>query len=241
VARNQGKRTRGLLGILTLLVALQALAIGMAIYYGNRSVATDRLLLERTGVMSEKMLPGIQRDVSAVSQRTSEIKGEVSGLRTAVTRVDERVGDLDRGVGHVGRVVDGMNHTLIGFVRDKTSLIWGHSLNPYVLLAALLIIAISIPLSGFIFKKGNKVNYHEHEQTVPEGMESLPKKLKDLSEVIEKIRNQDEDEQRADTEIQRLMLETQRLIEDARAELAAWSQSRESEDQDGGRVKRTLH
>lgn len=241
MARDQGTRARGLFGILILLVALQVLAISMAIYYGSRGAATDRVLLDRTGVMTEEVLPGIQRDVSEVSQRTSEIKGEVAGLRTAVTRVDERVGDLDRGVGHVGRVVDGMNHTLIGFVRDKSSLIWGHSLNPYVLLAALLVIAISIPLSGFIFKKGNKRNYHEHEQTVPAGMESLPKKLKDLSEVIEKIRTQDKNEQRVDTEIQRLMLETQRLIEDARAELAAWSQSRESEAQDGGGVKRTLH
>ncbi|MBI4962439.1 MAG: hypothetical protein HY913_04115 [Desulfomonile tiedjei] len=239
--KDQGTGTRSLFGILILLVALQAGAIGLALYYGSRSSATDKVLLERTGLMTEEMFPGIRQDLAEVSQKAAEIKGELAGVGTAVGRVEERMGSLDRGIGAVGQVVGNINNSLTGFVQDRTVLIWGHSLNPYLLLAALGLIAISIPLSGVLFSKVRKRQESPLGNAMPEGMEVFSKRLEDISELLERIRKEEGKEPRADAEIRRLMLETERVIADARAELAIGPHGPEWETEPTDRAKRTLH
>jgi hypothetical protein len=238
---EQGTGRRGLFGMLFLIAALQAMAIGTAIYYGTQSVATDGVLLERTGLMTEQIFPGMRKDLGEVGQKASEIKREVAGLRTAVDRVQERMGNVDRGVGEVSREVSAVNHTLTGFIQDRTSLIWGHSLNPYVLLAALCLIAMSVPLSGLLFRKARKRYDSPLEKAIPADKEFFSKRLEDISQLIEKIRKEDEKEPRADAEIRRLMLETEQVIAHARAELDTWARRPEFETEEAGRVKRTLH
>lgn len=234
---RQGK----LFAILILLVALQAGAIGMAIYYGTQSVATNRVLLERTGVMTEETFPSMRKDLGEVSQKASEIRSEVAGLKTAVDRVEERVGNVDRGVGEVGRAVGGLNKTLIGFVQDRTSLIWGHSLNPYVLLGILILIAAGILLSGLLFSKARARRAAPLGNAIQENMESFSQRLSHISELIEKIRTEDEKAPRANPELRRLMQETERAVADARAELATLAQRTGFASEEAEGLKRTLH
>jgi hypothetical protein len=237
----QGKSRRGLLGILILMVALQVGAIGMAIYYGKQSVTANRVLLERTGVMTEEIFPGMRKDLGEVSEKASEIRKEVAGLKTAVGRVEERVGNVDRGVGEVGRAVGGMNQTLTGFIQDRAFLIWGHSLNPYLLLGILVLIAISIPLSGLLFSRARARRAALIGATMPSNVEAFSQRLGHISELIEKILAEDEKAPQANAEIRRLMQETERAVADARAELVILAQQPGFPSEEAEGLKRTLH
>jgi septal ring factor EnvC (AmiA/AmiB activator) len=237
---NEAPR-KGLFWILILLVILQTVAIGMALYFGKQSVTTNRVLLERTGLMTEEFLPGMRKDLGEVSQKASEIKDEVAGLKTAVGRVEDRVANVDQTVDEVGQAVGGMNQTLIGFIQDRTSLIWGHSLNPYLLLGILGIIAVSIPLSGLLFSRARTRPSAPLGNVMPENMESFSQRLSHISELVEKIRAEDEKAPQRNAEIRRLMQETERALEAAREELTVLSgQTGHSCGETQG-LKRTLH
>ena len=51
-------------------------------------------------------------------------------LRSQVAQIDNNVNQLGEGVGNVGKQVQTLGDSFLGFVTQKSGLIWGHSLNP---------------------------------------------------------------------------------------------------------------
>lgn len=145
-----------LYGLLALVVLLQAVAIGLVIRFEAVKEKRDVALLDRTALMLNDIFPGIRQDLSVISEKASEIKKEVLDVQDSVSRVDERVGQVGQDVVGVGGQMDGLNRKVTGFFQDRSGLIWGHSLNPYVLAGLLLLVLLSVPVSGWVFTRKHR-------------------------------------------------------------------------------------
>jgi len=221
MAFEPGKLMRKLYGLMILLVVLQAAAIGLVIRFAADRIERDRTLLERTGAMMEEVFPGLQKDLSEVSKKATEIKTGISGLRTQVAGVDQHVGRVGQDVTHVGRSVEGMDENLTGFVKDRSGLIWGHSLNPYLLIGLLAAMVVSIPLCAWLFGRKGGSQVPEQDAVPISSMESFSIRLNRLSDIVHKIGTDNEKSSKPSPELERLMMETERLIDQARSELGS--------------------
>ncbi len=219
MAFEPGKLMRKLYGLMILLVVLQAVAIGLVIRFAEDRIERDRTLLERTGAMMEDVFPGIQKDLSEVSKRTTEIQTGLSGLRSQVSDVDQHVGRVGQEVVHVGRRVEGLNENLTGFVEDRSGMIWGHSLNPYLLIGLLVAMVVSVPLCVRFFGRRSESPAREQDAVSDSPMESFSIRLNKLSDLVHKIGSDNEKSGEPNPELERLMMETERLIRQARSEL----------------------
>lgn len=207
-------------GLLILVMVLQAVAIGLAIRYAGEGFRRDQIVLARTGAMMDEVFPGLKQDLSGVSQKASEIQSDLSGLRTQVSHVDSRVGNLGRGVEEVDRKIAVLDKNVAGFVGDKSGLIWGHSLNPYLLAALLSALLIAIPLSLRYVVKRNRSKSSPLQPELALEDDSFSGRLDRLSHLVEKIRFEEGNSQSTGPELRRLMDETERLIREARTDLA---------------------
>jgi hypothetical protein len=214
-------KKRGLLldkafGLLIVVVVLQAVAVGLLVRYGGDILEKNRSIEERTLTMMTEIFPTLKSDIGDVSQKASEIREDVAGLRDQVSKVDEHVTEVREGVNTVGAHVEGLNHSVQGFVQDTTGLIWGHSLNPYVLMALLAIVALSVPWWGWYYFR-NRPESPAIQEEYHEG-DGFSDKLDKLSRMVERIRDGD-GRYRENPELQKLMDKTERLIDEARIEL----------------------
>lgn len=228
-------------GLLILLTVLQAAAVGLVIRFAFDSSARERTLLERTGAMVNEILPSMKEDVAQVSQKTAEIGTEVAGVRSQVTRLDDRVGEVGAEVTHVGKTVDGLDRNLTGFVRDKTGVIWGHSLNPYLLAVLLIAMAVSIPLWGWFFATRFRPATPLQQELFGRDEPSLAGRLDKLARLVEKIRTENGKSVTPPPELQKLMEETEQLILEARIELAQLSHDAQSNPELCGVTPDKLH
>lgn len=210
-----GKVMRKLYGLVILLVILQAIGIGLVIRFAADGIERDRTLLERTGAMMDEVFPGLKSDVSEVSQKATEIQSGIADLKTQVSKVDRHVGKVGQDVTLVGEQVAGMDQSLTGFVGDKTGLIWGHSVNPYVLIGLLILLAVSVPLCVRFFGKRSLSQPPKPDDVTAFPVQSFSGSLDRLSDLVEKISNV----RKPNPELEKLMDETERLIQEARSEL----------------------
>jgi hypothetical protein len=216
MSRKHGLLLDKAFGLLVVVVVLQAVAVGLLLRYGGDILEKNRAIEERTLTMMTEIFPTLRSDLGDVSQKASEIKDDVAGLRSQVSKVDEHLTEVNQGVNAVGAQVEGLNHNVQGFVQDKTGLIWGHSLNPYVLIALLAIIAVSVPWWGwYYFRNRPKSPAAQEEYQVGHGFSA---KLDRLSRMVEEIRVGDA-KCIVNPELQRLMDKAERLIDEARLEL----------------------
>lgn len=209
--------------LLILVMILQAVAIGLAIRYAGEGLKRDRTLLARTGAMMDEVFPGLKQELFGVSQKASEIKSDLSGLRTQVSEVDSRVDNLGRGVEQVDRKIEVLDKNLNGFVGDKSGLVWGHSLNPYLLATLLLALLAAIPLSFRYIVKRHRLKFPPFKAQLEIEDDSFSGRLDKLSHLVEKIRFEEGKSQSHGPELRRLMDETERLIREARTDLAQFS------------------
>lgn len=214
-----GKLMSKLYGLLILLVVLQAVAIGLAIRFAADRIERDEKLLDRTGTMMEEVFPGIRNEISEVSKKATEIKGGISDLKTQVSTVDRHVGQVGRDVRQVGSRVEGMNKSLSGFVQDRSGLIWGHSLNPYILVGLLVVLAAAVPLCAWFFGRKREPEVPEHDALRTAPVQSFSTRLDRLSDLVEKIGHDNGKSPKPNPELEKLMVETERLINEARSEL----------------------
>jgi hypothetical protein len=142
-----------LYGLLVLVILLQAVAIGLVVRFEDGKQKRDGALLDRTELMLKDVFPGIRSDLAAISEQATDIKKDVLALQDSVSKVDERVSQVGQGVAGVSGQVDGLNRKVTGFFLDRSGLIWGHSLNPYVLAALLLLVLLSVPIWGWFFRR----------------------------------------------------------------------------------------
>jgi len=220
MSKTQRKLHRKLYGLLILLLGLQGAAISLMIYFAGDRLERDKALLGRTETMLKEVFPGIRKDLSDVSLKTSEIKEDLTAVKGQVSRVENHVVEVGIGVSEVGSRVQGLDRNVTGFIEDTSGLIWGHSLNPFLLLGSLIALAVAIPSCGWFFSK------KERNVTAPSAAlrdsrsENFSTRLDKLTLLVEKIRNEEVKSKEISPELWRLMHETERLINEARTDLA---------------------
>jgi hypothetical protein len=203
------------------LVILQSAVFGLVVYAERESSRRDQIIEQRTGAMVDELFPEILHDLSTVSQKASEIGHDVKDLKVQVAAVDDHLSDVGRDVNTVSTQVDGVNQSVTGFFGDKKGLIWGHSLNPYLLVGMLLAIAGSIPVCGWLFGRIRRERELRQALVADLGpLDGFSFRLDKLHGLLEKIRIAEEPSDRPGPELRRLVKETERLIAETRAELA---------------------
>jgi hypothetical protein len=225
---------RGIYGLMALMVVFQAAGMALLVYYGADILSRDRSILAHTSTLVNDVAPGLQSDVASVSRSAAEIKMDVMGLRNHVLSVGERVNEVGRSVNHVSKDLDGLNKTANDFIQNRSGLIWGHSLNPYVLISLLGFIIVSIPICAWLLYKRRADIQPQLEEQI--AAEAFTRRLDDLSEIMGRLRAEDMNNM-TDLELKRIMEETERLIQDARTELGVLSDKfRDSSEEDGARL-----
>jgi len=224
-------------GLLIVVAVLQAVAVGLLLRFGGDILDKNRSIEAHTSAMLNEIFPAMRSDLVDVSQKATDIKHDVVGLRGQVSKVDERLGEVNHGVSAVSAQVDGLNRNVQGFVQDKTGLIWGHSVNPFVLLGLLAIIAVSVPCWGWYFYK-NRPGAPAVTAAAYVGS-AFSDKLDRLSRIVDKIR-EGEVRYSANRDLRQLMEKTERLIDEARMELAHLSENAPCSGNESGN-RDTLH
>jgi uncharacterized protein YoxC len=209
-----------LYGLLILLGILQVTAVALLIYFSSESFKREQSLLDRTAEMMEVALPGIKYDVLDVSKKASDIKSDISGLRSQVSNLDERVGEVKNGVSAVGLQVEHLDNSVTGFVQDTAGIIWGHSVNPYLLLGLLAIVLISVPVWGYFYSRRSLPQETQIVDVSKHPTDAFCSTLDKLTDVLESIRQEQGRSQTPGQDIARLLQQTERLLNEAREELA---------------------
>ncbi|HMK35495.1 MAG TPA: hypothetical protein VK463_10535 [Desulfomonilaceae bacterium] len=218
-------------GLLIFIGVLQAVAVGLILRYGGDILERNRSIEEHTSTMVKEVFPTMRSDLVDVSQKTSDIKTEVAGLRNQMAVVDEHLNEVHQGVRGVGSSMEGLNRNVQEFVQDRTGLIWGHSLNPYVLTGLLAIIVVSVPLCTWRFYRNRPESPAASE--ISDANLGFSDKLDRLSEIMETIRSGDTSCS-AGPELRHLMEKTERLIDEARMELTMLSEREKTSCHDRG-------
>jgi hypothetical protein len=213
------KRTNNLsalYGLLILVILLQAVAIGLVVRFEDGKQKRDGALLDRTELMLKDIFPGIRSDLAAISEQAIDIKKDVLGLQDRVSKVDEHVSQVGQGVVGVSGQVDGLGRKVTGFFLDRSGLIWGHSLNPYVLAALLVMVLLSVPIWGWFFRRK-----HGSPAPAEKGIADVAPRMVTFAaeRATDRVRVYDPDKERflkARPELRKIMEETGRLIDHAR-------------------------
>lgn len=212
------KLLRPLYGLLAAIIVLQLIMCVAIVQYGRESAQKGSAILAHTEVMVDEMLPRIGRDLTGVSEKVSDIKGDVTQLRSQVDQVDRQVGQVNKEVSGLALALDAMSRTMLSFFYDTSGLIWGHSLNPYVTMALLVAILLSVPGCGMLFARRRRAR-EAARVSLATPAEQFSMKLDHLSKLMEQMR-EEQKFSAASAEMQKLMEETERLIRDARADLS---------------------
>ena len=209
------------------LVALQVTAFGYVMYADREHTRRSQVIDQRTAVMVDEIFPEMFQDLATVSQKASEIRRDVKDLKVQVANVDEHLSDVGRNVNTVGNQVEEVNQSVTGFFQDKGGLIWGHSLNPYVLIGMLVVIAASIPACGWLFTRIRQERDLRKELTAELGtLDGFSLRLDRLHGLLEKIRIAEEPSDAPSTGVaQTRGKQPKGLIAETRAELALMSRS----------------
>jgi len=210
---------KGLYYLFGLLAVLQVAAIVGLIYFAGESLKRDRTLLDRSTAMMEEIFPAMKSDLSQISNKASEIRDDLSGLRVQVSNVDESSRDIAQGVTNLNRQIDGLDKGLSGFFKDKNGIVWGNALNPYVLIALLVVIALSIPVCFRAFNRRNPPPCREQRDPLADPCAGLTDALDRLSGVVDKALAADVNSRLHGVELRKLIADTEKLIQEARTEL----------------------
>ncbi len=217
MANRSEKMFRKLFPILVLMIVLQAVCIGFVIRYASESLGRDTELLQKSRTMIEDIFPGISSGISEVSTKADMVYGEVSGLRSQVAQIDNNVNQLGEGVGNVGKQVQTLGDSFLGFVTQKSGLIWGHSLNPYLLLVLLIAVIAAVPLWLAFFTSRSARNPKLMEIELSNSLAEVTHRLEQLSQKLEKF--SESDVTRPVPSFDRLISETEILLVETRNEL----------------------
>jgi hypothetical protein len=223
--RGSGGMGKGFYCMFGLLAFLQVTAIFALVHFAGESLKRDSTLLDRSAVMMEEVFPTMRSELSEISRNASEIRDEVSGLREQVSRVDDRGHEIAQGVSNLNRQVGGLDKGLSGLFGDKSGLIRGGALNPYVLMAILAVIACSIPVWLWVFARRGPEPCADQQEPIATPCDGFTDTLNRLAGLLDKALAADSNSTPHGPELRKLMEETEKLIEEARTELAWLAQT----------------
>ncbi len=241
--RERGVPTRASFWLPITMIVLQVVAVVLLVFFERESLRRDQIIEDRTSTIIEDLFPALNRGVSEISDKASTISDNVIGLKGQVERVDERVGDVGREVTGVSAQVEDVDRNVKGFFSDKSGLIWGHSLNPYVLLGLLISLIVSMPLWCWILlRRRMSQQSFVLEPLQEEGtLQSCSRRLDDLRNLLEKIHTAEQPAERPGPELRKLVEQTERVIQETRAALAILSQSTTLYPEETDRNPEDLH
>ena len=224
----QGGYSNWILRMVVVLVCAQALVLGLAGYFGyeliqtNRSLSeTGRKLLQHNDEMVNKIMPAVKNGISSLKSDTSQILDGVSSLQNKMTTVHEHLGQVRSDVSKVeknfGRFTDRGPH-----------MIWGNSLNPYVLLGLLAFACLNLPFTFWLFTKLSE-KLHRPQTIRPnkanERLGDLEQKLRKLSATLEKTKEYFEASGSDNGEYKQLLTETEKFLENAQSDITEISKA----------------
>lgn len=207
----------------------QVAILGLIVLFGIESMKTDRVLLERSRHMVGDVLPRMDRSLAELSGTAATIGKNVSALRREVSAVDRQVGVIDTKVTGVGKNVRDMSAGLNTYIGDTEGLVWGHSLNPYVLLGLLLVTIATVPVWIWIgtARLREEPAWTASLRMSPEEEATLRRRLDELTESLEKLKLEDAETRRSGSELFHFVEETERFIRETREELGLRNRSEE--------------
>ena len=240
---ERGVRSRGFHWLLILMIVLQGMAVVLLVVFERESIRRDQVIEDRTVTMIDELFPALNRGVSEVSDKASAINGNVIDLKSQVAKVDQRVAEVGRGVASVSTQVDDVDRSVKGFFGDNSGLIWGHSLNPYLLLGLLLSVVVSMPLWGWMFLRRRSAEKPMlQDPSLGEGtLQSCSRRLDDLRDLLDRIHTAEQPTEKPGPELRRLVEQTERVIQETRAALAILSHSTALYPEETDRNPEDLH
>jgi len=140
--------------------------------------------------------------------------------------------------------VEGLHENLMGFTGDRSGMIWGQSLNPYLLLALLAVIVVSIPLWGFVpgwIRRSGEQSPYADSNISKERLKNIVLRLDRLSQLVDNARAENGGSEAPTPEMQKLIDETQNFISDARKELSRLSEKTVSVITEAEEDSRSMH
>jgi methyl-accepting chemotaxis protein len=221
MAESGTDRFKWILGLLAVLVVLQAAALTLVLRFGIDSARREHAVLNNTDMVLNRSLPAIKNDISEVSGNTTRILGGVIDIKRQVAQVDRHVGDVGAKVSEVGSAVNRVDGSLTEYINGSGSL-RDLRLSWYVVVALLLAALAGLGWYIGVERRRRSLSVDTVPQTltgVPGMFSEVSRKLDDLSVRIDEIRALHDPSLSQPRELRQLMDETEQFIRETRDEL----------------------
>ncbi len=212
-----GSEIKLALGFLIILCVAQAIVIGLVLHFGLKESQTGATLMDRTDRIVTKDFPEALRGISDISGKASQIRSAVSDLKLDVAQVNTSLGSVASEMGTVRNDLTGLKSDLSTSVLQRSWLIWGNGLNPYVLLGILVLIGLFALFS--IRRKSGHTKSPDHIFAVqsPNQFDQINERLDKLTEAIRTYEQRDNKTELI-SNVERLVEESRSLVIEARNE-----------------------
>jgi hypothetical protein len=212
--------TRLVIGLITIVCVLQALIIGLILHFGINGLETGALLEDRTSRMISKDFPQVIKGVSDISDKTSRMRSDISDIKRDMGQVGEKMDSVASNVGSVKEGVTGLRSDLSQTLLKRSWLMWGNAVNPYLLMASVLIIALGV-LFLCIRRFGKGRVSPSYALEAPEGAygwKRIQDRMDKLIDLLETL-NQRGEARGNNDDLREVVKESRELLSEARLEL----------------------
>lgn len=216
--KKYGSEIKLALGFLTIICIAQAIVIGLTLHFGLKGSHTGATLMDRTERMITRDFPEAIRGISEISGKTSQIRSAVADLKLDVGKVNTNLSNVASDMGTVRNDLTGLKSDLSSSVLQRSWLIWGNGLNPYVMLGLLGLIALFALLA--IRRKSRGVESPDLVLTGQSAhqFDQITHRLDELTDAI-KTYEQRENQTELISNVERLVEESRSLVIEARNEI----------------------
>lgn len=242
--REQGTQIQRIKWLVVTVAILQIAAVCLIIRFGFETVGRDRTLLHRTETMMQQIFPGIEKSLSDVSGKAAEINQGVVALRSQLSGVEELVDLVGKRVTEVHQDVRAVDRNLSGYVNDTSGLVWGHALNPYLLMGLLAAVMLCVLLSAWVSVK--RIKRHAAGRMLVSDkivgrIDGISSRLDELSLLVQRMKTQSQMSTNDGKGFKDLVEETDRLIACTRNELAMLSGQATHPDESDTELPGSIH
>ncbi len=231
-AQQRGYSKRILVLVLAVAV-VQVATLALAVLFGAEVLRNSRFLVEHSRVMMEnnqammnEIFPSMRSGLSEIKGNTARIIDGVSALDGRVYALNEHMGQVRSEVAGAGKRLEQMDKRFAGWFETRGRLIWGNSLNPYIVLGLLVIACVNIPLAMWVVRRlssGGTVRPALLPAQADGRLAVLERRLDELAETLSKARTEVQEPAELRAEWEKLVVATERFVEEAKRELAGIS------------------